>query len=166
VLSSDLEHRASTVYTFPMTKQAEQLPVGINRHTQQQKLQTDVSDANQMGPKSFVVAVVALLFFMWWIFGPPTSVPTSNTEEQQESERESKAFGCAAEELRSMLKAPSTLKFQFDTISIRESADHDFSISGDFDAQNGFGAMLRQSFRCRVTTTSSNQCIEANCTIL
>jgi hypothetical protein len=99
----------------------------------------------------------------------PLSAPTEpayKAEERQESERESKAFGCAQIELRSMLKAPSTLEFQFDTISIRESADHDFSISGDFDAQNSFGAMLRQSFRCRVTTTNNNQCTEANCTIL
>lgn len=49
-----------------------------------------------------------------------------------------------------VLKAPSTAKFISGEDSVRRREDGSINVSGYVDAQNGFGAMLRNEYECEV----------------
>jgi len=51
------------------------------------------------------------------------------------------------------LKSPATARFQPGAVSagaVRHIGNDEYEVSAYVDAQNGFGALVRQSFRCRV----------------
>ena len=58
----------------------------------------------------------------------------------------SKSINACKELVREKLRTPSTAEFP--EVNFRDIDGKSFEISGSFDAQNGFGAMLRGSFKC------------------
>jgi len=109
------------------------------------------------------------ILFFWWITSskaPPAPVKSDyEVEAEQREQREVKAYGCAIAEIRSQLLSPSSTKFLSNTIRTNEMKAHEFNVSGQLDAENGFGAMIRKSFRCSVTTSEYDQCESADCSM-
>jgi hypothetical protein len=58
----------------------------------------------------------------------------------------SKSINACKDLVREKLRSPSTAKFP--EVNYEDIDGKSFEISGSFDAQNGFGAMLRGSFKC------------------
>jgi len=56
--------------------------------------------------------------------------------------------------VKDRLKAPSTAKFSNEQAYTLQTQTDAFQVTGDVDAQNGFGAMLRNSFTCDVRRVS------------
>jgi hypothetical protein len=63
---------------------------------------------------------------------------------RQEAER-----ACTEEYVPGELKAPATAQFS-DVASTREGDSGYITVTGAVDAQNGFGALIRMSFKCYV----------------
>lgn len=59
---------------------------------------------------------------------------------------ESRAVEACEEDVRARLKAPSTAEF-VDDPRVVEGADG-YQVTGQVDAQNGFGAMIRNTYTC------------------
>ncbi len=55
--------------------------------------------------------------------------------------------------VKQLLKSPSTAEFPSTTAA--ETGDKTFHVDGTVDSQNGFGAMIRNSFECDVVETGS-----------
>lgn len=53
--------------------------------------------------------------------------------------------------VKQLLKSPSTAEFPSTTAV--ELSDKNFHVDGSVDSQNGFGAMIRNSFECDVVET-------------
>jgi hypothetical protein len=61
------------------------------------------------------------------------------------------AYVYAEQFVRSRLKAPSTAKFcGFSEANVMTLAGNSYQVTGWVDAQNGFGAMLRTNFACKL----------------
>lgn len=68
---------------------------------------------------------------------------------------DSEAFSCAKDILRSYLKSPSTAKFcSFTEAKVTHLGNGEYKVTGWVEAENSFGAMLRQNFTVTYTATS------------
>lgn len=56
------------------------------------------------------------------------------------------------DQIREQLKAPSTAKFDSDSID----STSPFTVSGSVDAENSFGATIRSDFQCTVTISGDS----------
>lgn len=54
------------------------------------------------------------------------------------------------EKVKAQLKAPATAQFSNEAVTKQPTGEL-FEVNGAVDAQNGFGALLRQRYRCTVT---------------
>jgi hypothetical protein len=64
------------------------------------------------------------------------------------------AFGACRGFVSDRLRAPATAKFRdltSDGASADSTAENQFSVRASVDAENGFGALIRSSYRCEVT---------------
>lgn len=69
---------------------------------------------------------------------------------------DSEAFACAKDILRSYLKSPSTAKFcSFTEAKVTHLGNGEYEVTGWVEAENSFGAKLRQNFTVTYTATSS-----------
>lgn len=59
---------------------------------------------------------------------------------------ESRAVEACQEDVRARLKAPSTAEFVDDPLVVE--VDDGYQVTGEVDAQNGFGAMIRNRYTC------------------
>lgn len=87
--------------------------------------------------------------------------PTTSTASQSSSGPDTAgAFACAKTQLLSMLASSSSAKFPWvhtDAIT-QKLSDGNYMISSYLDAQNGFGAMIRQDYVCKVRFNSLDDC--------
>ncbi len=86
---------------------------------------------------------------------------SSNSPEAQ-AEREHELALVLAERaceraVTGQLKAPSTAEFSGTTATGSGTA---FNVTGSVDAQNGFGAMIRNSFECSVTVANETATVK------
>lgn len=83
------------------------------------------------------------------------------------SDREYAAFDVCTEFVKDQLKAPGTAEFRNPyeddgEVTITGAGDGPYTVRSTVDAQNGFGAQLRNSFSCTVSYTGdSNWHLEA-----
>lgn len=59
------------------------------------------------------------------------------------------------------LKAPSTAKFQSTGDTFAVKADDVYQVAGYVDAQNGFGAMIRSNYHCKMKLQGSKWILES-----
>lgn len=58
----------------------------------------------------------------------------------------------AEDEVKARLKSPSTAEFSYDGSGVRKHETKNFYfVDGFVDSQNGFGAVIRSPFRCKIT---------------
>ena len=65
-----------------------------------------------------------------------------------EDDRSNTAVAACEDSIRNQLKAPSTAKFSGERYT---DNDPDWLVTGNVDAENGFGAMIRSGFSCTLT---------------
>lgn len=110
-------------------------------------------------------AIIALFFIAPIVNGltnldPEPTEPVDpaqiEAKAQQEKEYDDKitATVCAQNQVESMLKSPSTADFPFDNGRIGYE-DGLFMIANYVDSQNGFGAMVRTNYVCKVTVKNA-----------
>lgn len=97
------------------------------------------------------LAVFTVAFFAWIIIGVANS-PTNNRDDDDRP-REASAYeirGACEDVVSERLRSPSTAEFN----STATSTGHrTWTVTGTVDAENGFGAMVRESFECSVRDT-------------
>lgn len=75
------------------------------------------------------------------------------------------AYVCAIDVVENHLKCPSTATFcGYSNATVHEIGDNKYSISGYVDAQNSFGASIRETFYVTLTLTE-NGYKDASCEI-
>jgi len=92
------------------------------------------------------------IFFAIWLFGVVLSqLPGSNKPNMSHVR-----YHCQ-EAVEKRLKAPSTASFsgQYETTIYEVTPSQRYRVAGYVDAQNSFGAKLRKSYSCTVSTYSS-----------
>lgn len=105
------------------------------------------SDFNKLptGGKIFVLLIMGA--FAWWLFAPSSesSSPSNSTKTHSKLE----AYTMSQTFVKEKLKSPSTAEFTCDyEKDVNQISDSMFVVNGFVDSQNGFGAMLRSSYRC------------------
>lgn len=84
--------------------------------------------------------------------------PQISASDSAKMHTEREAYFYAQVYLKSILKSPTTAKFEsyHDGLSIKLN-DTTFNINGYVDSQNSFGAMIRAEYKCNVYYTSDNK---------
>lgn len=106
-----------------------------------------------------VCAVLAVASAKGW-YGIPSFLGTPSNAETKPADSSYAACACAQDRVTSMLKAPRTAKFQSGCAKTVEHVEgSNYVVTSYVDAENSFGAMLRQNYRCHVNVIgSSNEC--------
>jgi predicted small lipoprotein YifL len=98
-----------------------------------------------MTKRIFLVLVVVILLIN--LAGCGVEIP-KNFSELDKEEQESFAELFAEDIVKDNLKAPSTAKVE--VLSINDLGDNKYEISGYVDAENSFGAKLRNNFTVEI----------------
>lgn len=72
------------------------------------------------------------------------------SEPSDAAERATTQIAACRERVKTQLKAPATAQFSGEMVTKQPTGEF-FEVNGVVDAQNGFGALLRQRYRCTVT---------------
>lgn len=90
------------------------------------------------------LALVGLLAVLWVIGSLVDSKPTPGSDKLG-------AFLASQDFVKRELRAPSTAKFSdFDEARVSSTGGDSYTVAGWVDAQNGFGAMIRNDFVCKL----------------
>jgi len=82
-----------------------------------------------------------------------SSATESSSRLASEDERRQVAYDACVEAVTEQLKAPATAEFAaLEDVEVTEKSAG-YTLRGDVDAQNGFGALIRNSYTCDVTVT-------------
>lgn len=93
----------------------------------------------------FIAMLFAVIVYSA-IFGePPAEVPTD-----AKSIANTHGWTACRDEVKLRLKSPSTADFPWGPDKVVDIGEDRFMVLGHVDAQNGFGAMIRSNFSCRV----------------
>lgn len=115
--------------------------------------------SNSLGCLSVIAVVVALIIgFQAWGNRP---------EAKQERElREAPVLAEIACEraIKNQLKSPSSAKFE-GTSASRVGTTNNFAVAGNVDADNSFGASIRNTFICDVTVVNGSATVNSASTL-
>jgi len=89
------------------------------------------------------------------------SISIFNTPDTKEND-EIKAFTSCQFFVEKRLKSPASAKFHLEDFSFLKYEDNSYSIKSYVDSQNGFGAMIRSDFICRIKFNDKNEAILEN----
>lgn len=118
----------------------------------------------------FLAFAFAFFFFTMKLYNwsqeePKPAPPAPQTYDAQKptatSSNDSLARVCAKQEIEKMLIAPSTADFPW-LISATQIDDKNYVVRSYVDAENAYGAKLRQNFLCYVVITGMDVC-ETEC---
>lgn len=117
---------------------------------------TAKSTANAAAIGCFGLAVVAAVWLaVGGVFSPPTPQQEAATVNR---DRRFNAIYACQEAIRRQLRAPATAKFPRETeMYVAAGADGIARAGGSVDAQNAFGALIRQRYVCELTPLSGNE---------
>lgn len=115
--------------------------------------------------------ISAVILASWWLFfsasgtndkeiEEPTWPTTSEASPSSRGPDTASVFACAKTQLLGILASPSSAKFPWvhsDAIT-QKLSDGNYMVSSYLDAQNGFGAMIRQDYVCKVRFNSLDDC--------
>lgn len=86
----------------------------------------------------------------------PASKPSSEESYNSARHKDSEAWGCAQDIVTNNLKCPSTAKFcSFVDATVTHLGNGEYMVTGWVDAENSFGAKIRENFVVTYTATSS-----------
>jgi len=110
--------------------------------------------------KLIITIVIITIFLLAGCTTTQTHYPISEQEQM---------YNAAKKEVLTQLKAPSTATFpDYDTATYTQTTQdkNTWIIQSYVDAQNGFGAMIRSSFICKVQKLSGNYYYCNDCAII
>ncbi len=85
--------------------------------------------------------------------------------EGSNNSNDTRAYVCAIDVVENHLKSPSSSTFcGFDKATVKDLGNDKYNITGYVDAQNSFGAMIRNKFSVTLTLTSSGY-KDASCSV-
>lgn len=124
----------------------------------------------KLSPLMSICICAVILALGWLFFGTngssdkkieaPTWPTTSTASQSSSGPSTASVFACAKTQLLSMLASPRSAKFPWvhtDAIT-QKLNDGTYLVSSYLDAQNGFGAMIRQDYICKVRFRSLDDC--------
>ena len=119
--------------------------------------QSDVNLLKSVG--SFLLAI-AIMLGTYWLSTLPNvteaNSPRPETNINSARHTDTEAWVCAKAIVQDNLKSPSTAKFcSFTEASIRHIGNGEYIVAGWVDAQNSFGATVREDFVVTYTATTS-----------
>lgn len=118
-----------------------------------------MNNNSSMG-KDLLTIVCCIIFLVLIFKGFSLLVHGENS-----NSKDTQAYVCAIDVVENQLKAPSTAKFcGFDKATVTDLGNDKYKITGYVDAQNSFGAMVRERFYVTLTLTK-NGYTEASCSI-
>lgn len=95
---------------------------------------------------------------------------TSESKKQEDDGKShnNEAWVCAQIKVEGMLASPKSADFEFGgaTKSTTALGDEKYEIKSYVDAQNAFGAEVRQNFECTVKYKADSDSCETNCSLL
>lgn len=107
-------------------------------------------------PLATLTIFVVIIIIMILVSGAGSSSSKSNTPQDLSSD----AWYICQDFIKDKLKAPSTAEFEVRNKNhIIDEGDNTFTITMNVDAENSFGAMIRDTFYCRVHYTTGDQWI-------
>ena len=113
-----------------------------------------VNNFNKLPKGGKIIMLLIIGALAWWMFGPDlTNNNNSNDSSYVAEKKYSKlsAYTMSQTFVKEKLKSPSTAEFTCDyEKDVNQISDSMFVVNGFVDSQNGFGAMLRSSYRCVV----------------
>ena len=156
--ASDADDYAKLLATPELTK--EEQMAGMQKQTKQ-----DWAEIKERAPLALVS--LAVLIFLGFAIFRDSGDTTTNSEPEIDGRTpteitrmlEVDAYTYCEERIKEGLKSPSTADFSmdFDIVELepRDKADRSFLATGAVDAQNSFGAMLRNNFACVMSAKKS-----------
>lgn len=120
------------------------------------------TSANAAGPGATqkgclgCLGVVVLLAGIGWLFG------SSDSPRSGSSDHSVMAFVHCKDFVRARLRAPSTADFPFLDRQVTSPAAGTFVVVSYVDAQNAFGAMIRNNYRCTVRYKGGEEAAQAS----
>lgn len=102
-----------------------------------------------------IISVISVIIFVFIAFGSETNKYFSDDSSSDSSTENLLAYSYAEDYVKQRLRSPSTAKFpgiwdgKADHIS--KIGERKYSIRSYVDSQNGFGAMLRTNWSCKIT---------------
>lgn len=153
----------------------------LNTQAQNQEVkQPEVPEKKQKKKTHIITKLIAYGFLIWigviafqsFMFGIMSEDASSNvinttaTTEKKSAEPDgTKLTSCAIEEVKSMLKSPSTADFpsRISGAYVITRNDGENKVSSYVDAQNSFGAKTRTNFTCTVKATDNDSPCRTTC---
>lgn len=113
------------------------------------------------GETSVVAVVIGLLVFGWFILGGDKDEAPRAPVVQTPAQTAKYAASTCESRVKGLLKAPATAKFPWDSPAVIDLGNNEFLLRSYVDAQNGFGALIRSNYTCRVKVTNGSASIIA-----
>ncbi len=128
------------------------------------KIKKDGSDdANVMAVLvHFLMIAVTIVLVLFSIFAFPAYESDSIDSYGHD---DASVYVIAEKQVEKQLKSPSTAKFCGISEASITKNENSWSVSGWVDAQNSFGATIRNNFKVKITFTSNNEYTIDSCTI-
>lgn len=125
------------------------------RHEAQEKIKAEakVAEAN----KTLTGCGIAFLIFIVMVLAMVACISSL-----PESPKHDKAMAHVMSEdfVKARLKSPGTAKFQmYDPANVRDLGDGVYEVRGYVDAQNGFGATIRNRYYCKLRYAGNDKWI-------
>jgi len=123
-------------------------------------------ELKEMTPKEkriFILVVIIIVVVIIFLIPKNESEELTNSIKKTYSNIE--AYSASQQFVKEQLKAPSTAKFTYDPSTITKINDSTFYVIAIVDAENSFGAKIRNRYSCKIIfLTHSNQirCEELN----
>lgn len=119
-----------------------------------------INNFNKLPKNGKIFFLLIIAGFAWWIFAPESK---NDDNEQKIKYSKNQALVMSESFVKDNLKSPSTAEFSSDfNNDVTQLNDSTFEVKSWVDSQNGFGAMLRSNYSCKITFANN----KANCSEL
>lgn len=102
-------------------------------------------------PLFYLFLIVAFIFLCYKCSCSDDENNNSQQTELSESDLELDAYIDSQVSVKNSLKSPSTAEFPFGGYSVVKMDENVYVVNSYVDSQNGFGAMLRTRYSCKIT---------------
>lgn len=113
-----------------------------------------VTQVNKAKPKLNTLVIVLLVLGL--VVGVYILEFALSNNKNQANDPKSNAYYACREFIKKQLKSPASANFERYDISMVSKYMNDYSVTLYVDADNSFGANIRTTFKCQVTSTNNN----------
>ncbi len=112
-----------------------------------------------------LIGLIFLFGYGFFFRSSYSSFPSYSDDNSSEPDYSHKAWVCAQLKVEKMLKSPSSARFEFGgaTYSTKSLGNNKYKVDSYVDAQNSFGASIRQQFTCNITYKPKSESCKTTC---